>query len=99
MINNPDWQKPKEKPYFHQISLECIEEIAEYIEDNDIEEIDCDTCLIMQEILSDEIDDPEFFEFAIDNLNELLSYIESGRANIRIHRNDVDELWFDVDEV
>ncbi len=35
----------------------------------------------------------------IDNLNELLSYIESGRINIRIRRNDVDELWFDVDEV
>jgi hypothetical protein len=65
----------------------------------DTDEIDCDTCLIMQEILSDEIDDPKFLEFAIDNLNELLSYIESGRTNIRIHRNDVDELWFDVDEV
>jgi hypothetical protein len=25
MILNPDWLKPKEKPYFHQISLDCIE--------------------------------------------------------------------------
>jgi len=57
MINNPDWKNPKTKPYFHQISSECIEEIAEYIESNDIEKMDCDTCLIMQEILSDEIDD------------------------------------------
>ena len=64
MINNPDWLNPKVKPHFHQISLECIEEIAAYIEDNDIEEMDCDTCLIMQEILSDEIEDEatEIFE-------------------------------------
>ena len=75
MINNPNWLKPKEKPYFHQISLNCIEELAEYIESNDIEEIDCDTCLIMQEILSDEIDDTEFLEFAIDNIDDLFSHI------------------------
>ncbi len=80
MITNPDWLKPKEKPYFHKISLdcikklvECIEEIVVYMESNDIEEIDCDTCLIMQEILRDEIEDEEFLEFAIENLNELLS--------------------------
>ncbi len=55
MIANPDWLKPKEKLYFHQtklssahVSLECIEEIAAYIEDNDIEEMDCDTCFKMQ---------------------------------------------------
>jgi hypothetical protein len=65
----------------------------------DTDEIDCDTCLKMQEILSDEIEDPEFLEFAIDNLSELASYIAKGNLNIRIHRNDVDELWFDVDEV
>jgi hypothetical protein len=39
MINPPDWQNPKVKPYFHQISLERLEEIAAYIEDNDIEEM------------------------------------------------------------
>ncbi len=45
MILNPEWLKPKEKPYFHQLSLGCIEEIAAYIEDNDIEieKMDCDT--------------------------------------------------------
>ena len=43
MINNPDWLKAKIKPYLHQISLDCIEEIAAYIEDNDIEKMDCDT--------------------------------------------------------
>ncbi len=87
MINNPSWLKTKVKPYFHQISLGCIEEIAAYIEDNDIKEMDCDTCLVMQEILSDEIDDEEFLNFAIDNLEELTSYIINGNLNIRIHRD------------
>ncbi len=87
MITNPDWLKPKVKPYNHQLSLSCIEEIAAYIEDNDIEKMDCDTCLIMQEILSDEIDDHEFLEFAIKNLEELSSYIINGNLNISIHRD------------
>ncbi len=98
MITNPDWLKAKIKPYLHQISLDCIAEIAVYIENNDIEELDCDTCLIMQEILSDEIDDIEFFEFAIDNLEELLSHISEGNLNIRIHRDVTGEIWFGVDK-
>ena len=36
--------------------------------------MDCDTCLIMQEILSDEIDDMEFLEFAIENFSEMMGY-------------------------
>ena len=87
MINNPDWLNPKVKPYFHQISLECIEEIAVFMESNDIEKMDCDTCLIVLEILIIEIEDEEFFEFAIDNLDELFSYITNGYLNIRIHRD------------
>ncbi len=74
MILNPDWLKPKEKPYFHQISLDCIEEIAVCMEGIDIEEIDCDTCLIMQEILSDEIDDSEFLKFAIEDFSEMMGF-------------------------
>ncbi len=76
MINNPGWHKTKIKPYFHQLSLGCIEEIAEYIESNDIEKMDCNTCLIMQEILNDEIDRPEFLEFAIENFSETVWYRE-----------------------
>ena len=94
MITNPNWLKAKVKAYFHQISLECIEEIAAYIEDNDIEKIDCDTRLIVKEILSDEIEDEEFSDFAIDNLEELLSYIVKGNLNIRTHRNITGEMWF-----
>ncbi len=98
MINNPDWLKPEGSAYFHQISHDCIRKLVECMEGIDIENMDCDTCLKMQEILSEEIDNPEFLEFAIDNLSELASYIAKGNVNIRIHRNDVDELWFDVDE-
>ena len=57
------------------------------MESIDIEEIDCDTCLIMQEILRDEIEDEEFLEFAIDNFCELLSYIATDNLNIRIHKD------------
>ncbi len=96
MITNPDWLKPKEKANFHQISLDCIEKLVECMESIDIEEMDCDTCFKMQEILSDEIDDPEFLEFAIENLDELFSYIINGNLNIRIHRDITGEMWFGV---
>ncbi len=32
MILNPDWLKPKEKPYFHQISMDCLEKLVKCIE-------------------------------------------------------------------
>ncbi|MFQ5962681.1 MAG: hypothetical protein ACE5KZ_00170 [Candidatus Scalinduaceae bacterium] len=100
MITNPDWLKPKEKPYFHQISLVCIEKLVECMESFEIGELDDDTCSeIEKQILTDEIDDPEFLEFAIENFTELLSYIESGRVNIRIHRDVTGEMWFGVDYV
>ncbi len=73
MIVNPDWLKPKEKPYFHQISIDCIEKLVECMEGIDIEEMDCDTYLKTQEILSNEIDDPEFLEFAIENFYEMFT--------------------------
>ncbi len=87
MITNPDWLKPKEKANFRQISLDCIEKLVECMESIDIEEMDCDTCFKMQEILSDEIDDPEFLEFAIENLDELFSHIINGNLNIMICRD------------
>ncbi len=96
MILNPEWLKPEEKPYFHQISLDCIEKLVECMEGIDIEEMDCDTCFKMQEILSDEINDPEFLEFAIDNFCEMFGYINTGRVNIRIHRDVEGEMWFGV---
>ena len=97
MINNPNWNQPKIKPYLHQLSLECIEEIAVFMEGVTTDEMDCDTCLVIQEILSDEIEDDEFLEFAIDNLEELLSYIAQGNLHIRAHRDITGEMWFGVE--
>jgi len=37
------------------------------MESIDIVKMDCGTYLVMQEILSDEIEDEEFLEFAIEN--------------------------------
>ncbi len=99
MILNPEWHKPKEKPYFHQISLDCIDKLVECMEGMegiDIEEMDCDTCLKTQEILSDEIDDPEFLEFAIDHYSEMFGYINTGRVNISLHRDIEGKMWFGV---
>ena len=79
MINNPDWHKTKVKPYIHQLSLDCIEKLVECMEKFKKGEINADTSFeIATQILTDEIDDPEFLDFAIENLSELLFYIKSG---------------------
>ncbi|MHC4270238.1 MAG: hypothetical protein ACYSTS_17500 [Planctomycetota bacterium] len=75
------------KPYYHQISQDCIEKLVECMKGIDIEEMDCETCLKIQEILCDEIDDEEFLNFAIDNLEELCSYIINGNLTIKTHRD------------
>ena len=41
----------------------------------------------MQEILSDEIDETESFESAIENFREMMGYIAKGNLNIRIHKD------------
>ncbi len=60
------------------------------------DEMDCDTSLVIQEILCDEIEDEELLNFAIDNLEKLLSYITQGNLNIRIHRDITGEFGVDV---
>ncbi len=42
---------------------------------------------MQKEILTDEIDEMEFLEFSIENLDEILSYVINGNLNIRIHRD------------
>ena len=97
MINNPDWQKPKIKPYLHQLSLECIKKLVECVEQFNKGKIDADTTFKMQrQILSDEIEDEEFFEFAIKNFSEMMGYIAQGDLNIRIHRDITGKMWFGV---
>ncbi len=59
--------------------------------------IDADTSLkISKQILVDEFDDPEFLEFAIENYSEMFGYINTGRINIRIHRDIEGKIWFGV---
>jgi hypothetical protein len=67
MITNPDWLKPKIKSYLHQISLDCLEKLVECIGRFNKGEIDTDTsCQIEKQILTDEIDDPELLNFAVE---------------------------------
>ncbi len=51
-------------------------------------EIDANTsCQIEKQILTDEIQDTEFLNFAVENISELFGYLATGRVNIRIHRD------------
>jgi hypothetical protein len=100
MITNPEWLKSEERPYFHQVSHACISKLVECVAKFDKGEIDADISFKMEkQILTDEIDDPEFLTFAIANVSELFSYIVTGHTTIRIHRNDADEIWFNIDEI
>jgi hypothetical protein len=40
--------------------------------------------------------DPEFLNFAVENISELFGYLATGRVNIRIHRDITGEMWFGV---
>ncbi len=93
MILNPDWHKPKIKPYLHQISLDCLSKLVDCQEKFNEGEIDADTSFkIDKKILTDEFDDPEFLAFAIENHSELFGYIATGR----IHRDITGKMWFGV---
>ncbi len=64
MIVNPEWLKPKEKPYFHQISMNCLEKLVDCIGRFNKGEIDADIYLeIGKQILTDEIQDTELLNF------------------------------------
>ncbi len=65
--------------------MNCLEKLVDCRESIDIEDMDCDTCCIMQEILNDEFDAPEFLEFAIENYSQIFGYIAKGQLNIRIN--------------
>ena len=51
---------------------------------------------IEKQILTDEIDDPELLNFAVENISELFGYLATGRVNIRICRDITGEMWFGV---
>ncbi len=95
MIHSHKWLKPKEKPYFHQISLNCLKKLVDCIGRFNKGEIDADTsCQIEKQILTDEIQDQELLNFAVENISELVGYLATGRVNIRIHRDITGEMWF-----
>ncbi len=97
MIISPKWLKPKEEPYFHQISLNCLAKLVDCIAKLNNGEIDADTSFKMfEQILTDEIDDTEFLNFAVKNISELFVYLTTGRVNIRICRDITGEMWFGV---
>ncbi len=97
MILNPEWLKPKEKPYFHQISMVCLEKLVDCQGKFNKGKIDADTSSKMfEQILTDEIQDTEFLNFAVYNISELFGYLATGRVNIRIHRDITGEIWFGV---
>ncbi len=82
MITNPEWLKTEKKPYFHQISTDCLEKLVDCIGRFNNGEIDADTSYkISKQILVDEFDDPEFLAFAIENHSELFGYIFQGNLN------------------
>ncbi len=49
-----------------------------------------------KQILTDEIQDPEFLDFAVEHISELFGYLATGRVNIRICRDITGEIWFGV---
>ncbi len=49
-----------------------------------------------KQILVDEIDDPELLTFAVENYSEMFGYINTGRVNIKIHRDKEGKMWFGV---
>ena len=57
--------------------------------------IDANTTFKMQrQILTDEIEDEEFLESAIDNFSEMMGYIVQGNLYFRRHRDISGEMWF-----
>jgi hypothetical protein len=97
MILNPEWLKSKEKPYFHQISMDCLEKLVDCLEIFNKGEIDADTSREMgKQILTNEIQDTELLNFAVENISELFGYLATGRVNIRICRDITGEMWFGV---
>ncbi len=77
--------------------MDCIEKLVDCITKFNKSEIDADTsCQIEKQILTDEIDDPELLNFAVENISELFGYLATGRVNIRICRDITGEMWFGV---
>ncbi|GJQ58380.1 MAG: hypothetical protein SCALA701_11810 [Candidatus Scalindua sp.] len=97
MITNPDWNTPKEEHCFHQISQDCMLELAGCVECFDKGLIDDHMLSFMcKQILSVEINDPDFLAFSLQNIHELLPHVTSGDSTIRIYKDVNGDTWFGV---
>jgi hypothetical protein len=68
--------------------VDCLEKLVDCIVRFNNGEIDADTsCQIEKQILTDEIQDTELLNFAVENISELFGYLATGRINIRINRD------------
>ncbi len=77
--------------------MDCLEKLVDCIAKFNKGEIDADTsCKLEKQILTDEIQDTELLNFAVNNISELFGYLATGRVNIRIHREIEGKMWFGV---
>ncbi len=75
--------------------MNCLEKLVDCIGRFNKGEIDADTsCQIEKQILTDEIQDQKFLNFAVYSISELFGYIATGRVNIRICRDIEGTMWF-----
>ncbi len=64
--------------------MDCLEKLVDCIAKFNKGEIDADTSREMEkQILTDEIQDTELLNFAIENISELFGYLATGRVNAR----------------
>ncbi len=70
-------------------------ELAGCIECLDNGLIDADLLSFMcKQILTVEINDPEFLAFTLKNIHQLLPYVASGESTIRIYKDRNGKTWF-----
>ncbi len=60
--------------------MDCLEKLVDCMAKFNKGEIDVDSsCQIEKQILTDEFDDEEFLNFAVENISELFGYLATGR--------------------
>lgn len=96
---NPEWNTQKVEHSFYEISQDCMLELAGCLKCLDQGQIDADTLSFMcKQILTVEINDPEFLAFSLENIHQLLQYVTSGDSKIRIYRDVNGETWFKAEK-
>ncbi len=74
--------------------MDCLKKLVDCIGRFNKGEIDADTSFKMfEQSPTDEIDDTEFLNYAVENISKLFGYIATGRVNIRICRDIEGNMW------